>query len=121
MLHQIKAQQFHTDLGLQKTLLNPPVNGKIQGLFKGFECFSSTFRGKFTFQGLFKTVLYIQALFKPVQTLLCILRGRRLLFPQNIVFISLKIRFVLANSADPDEMPQYVAFIWVFIVCQSIC
>ena len=48
----------------------PPVNGKIQGLFKAFECFSSTFKGKFNFQGLFKTVLYIQVLFKPVRTLL---------------------------------------------------
>ena len=54
-----------------KTLLNPPVNGKIQGLFKAFECFSSTFQGKFNFQGLFKTVLYIQVLFKPVQILPC--------------------------------------------------
>ena len=52
-----------------KTLLNPSVNGKIQGLFKAFECFSSTFQGKFHFQGLFKTVLYIQVLFKPVPTL----------------------------------------------------
>ena len=52
-----------------KTLLNPPVNGKIRRLFKAFECFSSTFQGKFYFQGLFKTVLYIQVLFKPVQTL----------------------------------------------------
>ena len=69
MLHQIKAPQFHTDLGLQKTVLNPHANGKIQGLFKAFECFSSTFHGKFLFQGLFKTVLYIQVLFKPVQTL----------------------------------------------------
>ena len=33
-------------------MLNPPVNGKIQGLFKAFECFSSTFQGKFNFQGL---------------------------------------------------------------------
>ena len=31
-------------------MLNPPVNGKIQGLFKAFECFSSTFQGKFNFQ-----------------------------------------------------------------------
>ena len=52
-----------------KTLLNPPENGKNQGLFKAFECFSSTFQGKFNFQGLFKTVLYIQVLFKPVRTL----------------------------------------------------
>ena len=58
MLHQIKAPQFYTDLG-SKTPLNPPVNGKIQGLFKAFECFSSTLQGKFNFQGLFKTVLYI--------------------------------------------------------------
>ena len=27
-----------------KTLLNPPATGKIQGLFKAFECFSSTFQ-----------------------------------------------------------------------------
>ena len=51
------------------TVLNTPVNGKIQGLFKIFECFSSIFQGKFNFQGLFKTVLYIQVLFKPAQTL----------------------------------------------------
>ena len=51
-------------------MLNPPVNGKIQGLFQAFLCFSSTFRGKYKFQGLFKTVLYIQVLFKHVRTLL---------------------------------------------------
>ena len=51
------------------TVLNPPVNGKIQGLFQAFLCFSSTFQGKFQFQGLFKTVLYIQVLFKHVRTL----------------------------------------------------
>ena len=68
MLHQIKAPQFYTDLGLKK-LMNPPVNGKIQGLFKAFECFSSTFQGKFYFQVLFKTDLFIQVLFKPVRTL----------------------------------------------------
>ena len=52
-----------------KTLLNLTVNGKIQGLFKAFECFSSTFQGKFYFQGFFKTVLYV-VLFKPVRILL---------------------------------------------------
>ena len=70
MLRQIKAPQFNTDLGLQKTVLVPLANSKIQGLFKAFECFSSTFQGKFYFQGLVKTVLYIQVLFKPVKTLL---------------------------------------------------
>ena len=68
MLHQIKARPFYTDLDLQ-TVLIPPVNGKIQELFKALEYFSSTFQDKFNFQGLFKTVLYIQVLFKPVQTL----------------------------------------------------
>ena len=31
--------QVYADL-----VLNPPVNGKIQGLFKAFACFSSTFQ-----------------------------------------------------------------------------
>ena len=44
----------------KKTVLNPLANGKIQRLFKAFDCFSSTYQGKFYFQGLFKTVLYIQ-------------------------------------------------------------
>ena len=57
MLHQIKAPQFYTDLGLKKnTLLNPPENDKIQGLFKDFESFSSTFQGKLNFQGLFQDI-----------------------------------------------------------------
>ena len=58
MLHQIKAPQFYTDLGLQKTVLNPLANGKIQGLFKIFECFSGTFQGKFYFQGLQDSPVY---------------------------------------------------------------
>ena len=37
-MHQVKAPQFYVDLGLQKQL-NPPVNGKIQWLFKVLECF----------------------------------------------------------------------------------
>ena len=48
-MHQIKAPQFFTDLGLQKHL-NPPVNGKIQGLFKAFKRFSSTFQGNYIFK-----------------------------------------------------------------------
>ena len=28
----------------------------------------------------------------------------------NIIFLSLKIDFVSANSADPNEMPPYAAF-----------
>ena len=62
LLHQIKAPQFYTEL-------DPLANGKIQGIFNAFECFSSTFQGKFYFQRLFKTVLYIQVLFEPVRTL----------------------------------------------------
>ena len=33
------------------------------------------------------------------------------------MIVSLKINFVQANSADPDEMPHQ--FIWVYTVCQS--
>ena len=81
MLHQIKAQQFYTDLGLYQlcfsaayaapnkgttildwfrslsTVLSPTENSGIQGLFQAFEWFSSTFQGRFNFQGLFKKAL----------------------------------------------------------------
>ena len=36
--------------------------------------------------------------------------GHRFLFQNKIVFLSLKIVFVLANSVDPDEMPHSEAF-----------
>ena len=39
---------------------------------------------------------------------MCILRGHTLYFPK--IFISLKIDFVLTNSADPDEMLHNAAF-----------
>ena len=41
----------------------------------------------------------------------------------SIVFLSLKIVFILANRADPDEMTPCLVphFIWVFTVCQSTC
>ena len=38
-----------------KTVLNPLANGKIQGLLKASECFSSTLQGKFYFQGCSST------------------------------------------------------------------
>ena len=42
------------------------------------------------------------------------------------VFMSLKLAFILAHSADPDknpdEMPSYAAFhLGLYIVCQSTC
>ena len=37
-------------------------------------------------------------------------RGHRLLFPNKIIFLSLKIFYVLANGVDPDEMPHFVQF-----------
>ena len=45
-----KATTISYRFSSPKTLLNPPVNGKIQGLFKAFECFSIIFQGKFYFQ-----------------------------------------------------------------------
>ena len=45
-------------------------------------------------------------------------RGHRLWFPKQIIFLLLKIDFVLANSADPDEMLHNAAFhLGVFTVC----
>ena len=50
MLQQIKAPQFYTDLGLQKTVLNPLANGKIKGLFNAFEYFQVLFKANFIFK-----------------------------------------------------------------------
>ena len=33
--------------------------------------------------------------------------------------MSLKMTLVVANSENPDEMQDYLHFIWVFTVCQS--
>ena len=35
-MHQIKVQQFYTDLGLLSTVLSPTENSRNQGLFKAF-------------------------------------------------------------------------------------
>ena len=43
MLHQIKTPQFYCEFRSPKTMLYPPVNGKIQGLFKDFEGFQVLF------------------------------------------------------------------------------
>ena len=61
-------KKIYTDLRLS-TVLRTTENSRIQGLFKAFEWFSSTFKGRLNFQGLFKKSLKIQVLFKPVQTL----------------------------------------------------
>ena len=42
---------------LLSTELSPTENRRIQGLFKAFEWFSSTFQGILNFQGLFKKAL----------------------------------------------------------------
>ena len=48
------------------TVISPAENSRIQGLFKAFEWFFSTFQGRFNFQRLFKfkKALWIQVLFK---------------------------------------------------------
>ena len=43
------------------------------------------------------------------ECILYILRGHRLYFPNNIIFLSLKIYYTFGNSADPDEMPHHAA------------
>ena len=39
------------------TVLSSTENRRIQGLFKAFEWFSSTFQGRFNFQRLFKKAI----------------------------------------------------------------
>ena len=53
LLHQIRAQQFYTDLDLYQQCL---ILQKIEE-FKDFEWVSITFQGRFNFQGLFKKAL----------------------------------------------------------------
>ena len=36
-----------------------------------------------------------------------VLRDQRLYLQKSVVFLIMKINFVLANSADPDEMPHF--------------
>ena len=38
------------------------------------------------------------------------IEGSHVIISKIMVFLSLKIDFVLANNADPDEMPHYAAF-----------
>ena len=38
------------------------------------------------------------------------IKGSQIIISKNILFLTLKIDFVLANSADPDEMPHYASF-----------
>ena len=45
---------------------------------------------------------------------LYIIRGSSVVISKNIVFISEKIDFVLANSADPDEMRQVPVY-WFLV------
>ena len=50
-------------------MLNPPINGKIQGLVKTFEYFPVFFKANLIFKDFCKTFLYIKVLFKPVGTM----------------------------------------------------
>ena len=38
------------------------------------------------------------------------IEGSQAIISKNVIFLSLKIDFILANSADPDEMSPYAAF-----------
>ena len=68
MLHQIKAPQFYTDLGLQKTLFNPPVNGKIQGLSRPLSVFQVLLKAYIIFKDFSRqscTFKYFSSLCEP--------------------------------------------------------
>ena len=51
----------------------------------------------------------------------CILRGHRSNFLHFNIFLPLKIGFIFANTAGPDEMPHYMAFHQGLLCCQSTC
>ena len=85
-------------------MLNPLANCKIQALFKAYECFFSVlFKTSFIFKDfsrqscIFK---YFSSLCEP-----CVyIEGSKVYdFQNNIVFLSLKIDFVLPNSAGPNK------------------
>ena len=45
------------------------------------------------------------------------IEGLHVIISKNDYIYFFEYQFVLANSADPDEMPPYGSF-WVFTVCQ---
>ena len=49
-MQHIKAQQFHTDLGLLSTVLSPTENSRIQGLFKALSYFPILFKADLIFK-----------------------------------------------------------------------
>ena len=62
------------------------------------------------YDGLYHESVHIDTVVWNWNCPFCILRGCQTKFPQDDVFLSSKIILILANSADPDEMPPYVAF-----------
>ena len=48
------------------------------------------------------------------------IEGSQVLIPKYIIFLYLKINFLLANSANPDEMPHDAAF-HLGLHCFPIC
>ena len=92
-----------SDLKSPKTLLNPLVIGKIQGLFKAFECFSSTIQDNFSKDFSRQSCIY-QVLFKPVHTMLVVLsicigrdKQNKNECKDEIFFLSLHLTFVLGS------------------------
>ena len=48
-------------------------------------------------------------------------KGLQVVFPNNDVFLSVRIVFTLTISVDPDEMRIMQHFIRVFTFCHSTC
>ena len=47
------------------------------------------------------------------------IEGLKVRISKNIIFLSVKIDFVLANSADPDEMLHFICVFTVYHSTQS--
>ena len=104
MLHQIKAPQFYTDLDLRKQCF---ANGKIHGLFKAFECFSSTFQGKFYIQGLSRQ----SCIFKYFSSQFEFKGSKFKVKNQNFYLSSVRENcFDPSKQCRPDEMQPFLIF-----------
>ena len=40
--------------------------------------------------------------------------------PQRSKMLPANIKFCFENSADPEELPPFAVFIWIFTVCQNV-
>ena len=87
-----------------KTVLNPPVNGKIQGLFKTYECFSSTVQGRLNLRTLQDSSVYSSTYQACANPVLWIGDGREI--NVSINYKRVKQSVENENHRKPDDQKQ---------------